>query len=98
MVTVSYRGYFDDVGSHVTDDTSAGLGAYDALMSESPEVNGTAPAPPAPAMAEPEEVTTGEKLMSVLAIMLGAAVIIMGLDMLTGGRVLGFAIPPAEGQ
>ena len=49
-------------------------------------------------MAEPEEVTAGEKLMAVFAIVLGAAVIIMGLDMVTGGRVLGFAMPPQEGQ
>lgn len=67
-------------------------------MSETPDINATEPGPPAapPAVADPEEPTAGEKLLAVFAIVLGVAVIVMGLDMVTGGRVLGFTIPPQE--
>ena len=57
-------------------------------MSETPETNHQAPAPQAPA---PEEPSAFERLLAIGAILLGVGVIIMGLDMATGGRLLGFA-------
>lgn len=53
-------------------------------------VNGTAP--PAPA-AEPCEdcASNGEKLLAALAIALGLFVILMGVDMFSGGRITGMA-------
>ena len=57
-------------------------------MSEQPETNHQAPAPQAPT---PEEPSAFERLLAIGAILLGVGVIIMGLDMATGGRLLGFA-------
>lgn len=64
-------------------------------MSEQPETNGQAPAatPHAPAGEEPSAF---ERLLAIGAILLGVGVIIMGLDMATGGRLLGFASQPEE--
>lgn len=59
-------------------------------MSEQPETNGHAPAPP-PAAPAPEEPSGFERLLAIGAILLGVGVIIMGIDMATGGRLLGFA-------
>ena len=69
-------------------------GAYDARMSEQPpDTNHQAPAPQAPA---PEEPSAFERLLAIGAILLGIGVIIMGLDMATGGRLLGFATTQQE--
>jgi hypothetical protein len=60
-------------------------------------VNGTAPAP-APDLGEPcaECATGGEKILAVLAAALGVFVIIMAIDMFTGGRITGMVRERAE--
>lgn len=61
-----------------------------------PHVNGTAPTP-APA-AEPcvDCATPGEKLMGILAIAFAAFIVLMGIDMITGGKVTGYAKQAVE--
>jgi hypothetical protein len=53
-------------------------------------VNGAAPA--APAAEEPctDCVSTGEKILAVIAAVFGAFIIVMAIDMATGGKVGGW--------
>jgi hypothetical protein len=54
-------------------------------------VNGTAPPAPAAADAPCEDCASpGEKFLAVLAAALGAFVIVMAVDMFTGGRITGY--------
>jgi hypothetical protein len=53
-----------------------------------PHVNGTAPTPAAGQPCE-DCATSGEKILAVLAALLGAFVIAMAIDMFTGGRLSG---------
>ena len=74
-------------------------GAYDARMSEQdPATNGQAHANSSPQTAEvnAEEPSVFERLLAIGAILLGVGVIIMGLDMATGGRLLGFTTQQEE--
>jgi len=57
-------------------------------------VNGTAPADtPADTPAEPcaDCVTSGEKGLALIAGLFGAFIILMAIDMFTGGRISGYA-------
>lgn len=49
--------------------------------------NGTAPAPEA---APEDQATGGEKALAVLGVLFGIFLIVMAIDMGTGGRVLGY--------
>jgi hypothetical protein len=54
-------------------------------------VNGTAPPAPAPSGAEPcaDCASGGEKALAVLAAVFGLFILVMAVDMFTGGRVTG---------
>jgi len=61
-------------------------------MSETDQhVNGTAPATPAAADDAPCEdcATSGEKILALLAGLLGVFVLVMAADMFTGGKISG---------
>jgi len=51
-------------------------------------VNGTAPAPPGEPAAE--GVTSGEKILAVIAGLFGLFIIVMAIDMATGGKIGGW--------
>ena len=71
-------------------------GAYDAGMSEQPDTSVNGQAPPA-ALAAPSEQASGfEMVLAVAAILIGFGVIILGLDTMTGGRLLGFVTAPQQ--
>lgn len=66
-------------------------------MSEQPETstNGQAPAAARP-YATDEKPSRFEQLLAVAAILIGFGVIILGLDTMTGGRLLGFVTEQEE--
>jgi hypothetical protein len=60
-------------------------------------VNGTAPAPALDLPGDCAECATGgEKVLAVLAAALGVFVIVMAIDMFTGGRITGMVRERAE--
>jgi len=66
-------------------------------------VNGTAPATAAPPAADqtgPCEdcATSGEKILAVIAAALGAFVVLLAIDMFTGGRISGMVKVAASGD
>ena len=64
-------------------------------MSEQPQDNhqqaSTANSSPQTAQVNADEPTGFDRLLAAVCIIIGVGVIILGLDALTGGRVLGFA-------
>ena len=52
------------------------------MTSSSEAVNGTAPPP-----AEGDQTTIGERLMGVIGIAFAAGLLLIGLDLMTGGAV-----------
>ena len=65
-------------------------------MSEQPDTSTNGQAPAAAPAAPLEEATTWEMALAVAAILVGIGVIILGLDTMTGGRLLGFATAPQQ--
>lgn len=65
-----------------------------------PSANGTAPNAAVPEAGAPCEdcVTAGEKGMAVLAALFGVFIIVMAIDMFTGGRVSGTIAERAAGE
>ena len=59
---------------------------------ETTSTNGTAPADPAPCQ---DCATGGEKLLAILAGAFGLFIILMAVDMATGGKVTGLVKAPA---
>lgn len=68
----------------------------EAPAAETPSLNGTAPA----AEEQPctDCVSGGEKAMALIAGLFGAFVILMAIDMFTGGRVSGAIAERAAGE
>ena len=65
-------------------------------MSETDQhVNGTAPAPAADQPCE-DCATPGEKLLAVLAAALGLFIIVLAVDMFTGGRITGSVVEQVQ--
>lgn len=64
---------------------------------EAPSLNGTAPAPEADQPCT-DCVTGGEKAMALIAGLFGAFIIVMAIDMLTGGRISGSIAERAAGE
>jgi hypothetical protein len=58
-------------------------------------LNGTAPAPAEDCGADC--VTSGEKILAVLAVLFGAFIIVMGADMFSGGKVGGWITERSSG-
>jgi hypothetical protein len=59
-------------------------------------VNGTAPAPPEGEQPCDDCASGGEKLMAVLAAAFGALIILMAIDMFTGGKISGMVREAAQ--
>lgn len=84
-------------------DTLAGPRRTMASMSETtteqaaPSANGTAPTPAAEAPCE-DCATNSEKGMAILAGLFGAFIILMAIDMFTGGRISGAITERAAGE
>jgi hypothetical protein len=68
-------------------------------MTETSQANGTAPAPPAGESAPCTDcVTKGEKALAVVALLFGAFIIFMAIDIFSGGKAGGFVKDKAAAE